>query len=75
MLPLLFEGVAQLWAYSSGRQKTQTESALMVDGDNIHSLSRTGKEELYKELYKRILPTEDNSARKKRTLQYIQNTF
>ena len=29
-----------LWAYGSGGQKTQTQSALMVDGDNIYSLSR-----------------------------------
>ena len=33
-------------------------------------LQHSVKEELYEELYKRILPTEQNSARKKRTLQY-----
>ena len=41
VLPLLFIGVAQLWAYGSGGHKTQTQSALMVDGDNIYSLSKT----------------------------------
>ena len=30
-----------LWAYSSSGQKTQTQSALMVDGENIYPLSRT----------------------------------
>ena len=30
----------------------------MVDGDNIYFLSMTVKGELYKELYKRILPME-----------------
>ena len=38
MLPLLFVGVAQFWAYDSSGHKTQTQSALSVDGDNIYSL-------------------------------------
>ena len=38
VLPLLIIGVAQLWAYGSSGHKTQTQSALIVDGDNIYSL-------------------------------------
>ena len=38
VLPLLFIGVTQLWAYGSGGHETQTQSALIVDSDNIYSL-------------------------------------
>ena len=41
VLPLLFIGVAWLWAYGSSGHKTQTQSALMVDGDNIYSQFKT----------------------------------
>ena len=67
-----------LWAYGGG-QKTLMQSALIVNGSNVYSFfHNTVKKELHKELCKWVLPTEGNSAGKKRTQEedstiYIKN--